>query len=96
MGATVKRRSHKCCIERHNYWMAPIYGRHSDGSDVEGMPDTVYASDINQAFKSARCKWPTAEGWRCHGMVAITNPEICNPCEYTGMTERLVRKLERT
>lgn len=47
-------------IER---WMAPLYGR----AMQQGMPEVIYAPDLDEAFTLARVRWPSAKGWRCLG-----------------------------
>lgn len=49
-------------IER---WFVPMYGdtKRSPGG-VEGIPERIYAPDLDTAFSLARRTWPTACGWR--------------------------------
>lgn len=53
--------------------MQPGYGPRGN---AWGMPEPVYAPNLEHAFKLARSFWPTAQSWRCLGAVDPRDPEM--------------------
>ena len=46
------------------FWIVPLYGAGGSKSQAEGMPEKVYAPDLDTAFSLSRTRWPSASGWR--------------------------------
>jgi len=78
-------------MQVHAWWFEPLYGKDS----VNGPPEIVYATSLDQAFVQARRSWPTAQGWRCLGTVNPKNSEKSTKRD-AGWTERVVRTREET
>lgn len=76
--------------------MAPLHPKYDDDNNIvedkydSYLPGVVLAPNLEEAFRAARCRWPSASsGWMCLGVVNKRDKECVVKVEESGVMQLL-------